>query len=72
MYYRLSESVALRKWKYVDRALNIKEMEVAVGVPKEGFPFLLFCDGVHDLESNPIIQRGHDLTTSAMMGSPLC
>ncbi len=58
MYYRLSESVALRKWKYVDRALYIKEMEVAVGVPKEGFPFLLFCDGEHDLEPNPIIQRG--------------
>lgn len=42
MYYRLSDRVALRKWKYVDRALYVKEMEVAVGVPKEGFPFLFF------------------------------
>ena len=53
MFYRLKDSVALRKWKYVDRAIYIRGSENAIGVPQEEFNILLLCDGKHDIEPNP-------------------
>ena len=55
MYYRLKEYVALRKWRYVDRALYFRGVENAQSVRKEDFEVLLKCDGHHDLEDSPII-----------------
>ena len=37
MYYRLKNDVAIRKWKYIDRAIYIKGSENAVPVSKEEF-----------------------------------
>ena len=37
MYYRLKDYIALRKWKFVDRAIYEKGNEHAVGVSKEEF-----------------------------------
>ena len=73
MYYRLRDNIALRKWKYVDRAVYMKGVDHALGVTKEEFELLLLCDGNHDLEDNPILanlivrnfiekcEKGHEL-----------
>lgn len=50
MYYRLKDNIALRKWKYVDRAVYRKGMDRAFPISKEQFELLLLCDGKHDLE----------------------
>ena len=50
MYFRLKADIALRKWKYVDRALYRKGMDCAFPVSKEDFDLLLLCDGNHDLD----------------------
>ena len=55
MYYRLKDNIALRKWKYVDRAVYRKGSENAFGVPQKEFDLLLLCDGEHDIEPNPYI-----------------
>ena len=55
MYYRLKDDVALRKWKYVDRAIYRKSDDVASGVSKEEFELLLLCDGEHDIEPSPYL-----------------
>ena len=55
MYYRLNNDIALRKWRYVDRAIYIKNTDVALGVSKEEFELLLLCDGKHDIEPNPYL-----------------
>lgn len=55
MFYRLKDNIALRKWRYVDRAIYIKNNENAVGISKEEFELLLKCDGEHDLEPNPYL-----------------
>ena len=55
MFYRLKDNIALRKWRYVDRALYIKNNENAVGISKEEFELLLKCDGEHDLEPDPYL-----------------
>ena len=52
MYYRLTDHIALRKWRYVDRAIYIKGHENAIGCSKEEFELLLKCDGNHDIEDN--------------------
>ena len=52
MYYRLKDNIALRKWKYVDRAVYIKGVECATGVNKNEWELLLLCDGEHDIEPN--------------------
>ena len=57
MFYRLKDRVALRKWKYVDRAIYIKGQENAIGASKEEFELLLKCDGNHDLENNEILEN---------------
>ena len=55
MYYRLKDHVALRKWRYVDRAVYIKGMDRAVGVPQKEFDILLNCDGEHDIPRSPFL-----------------
>ena len=55
MYYRLKDRIALRKWRYVDRALYFKGMENAQSVSKEDFALLLKCDGQHEIEDSPEI-----------------
>ena len=57
MFYRLNDQVALRKWRYVDRAIYIKGYENAIGASKEEFELLLKCDGNHDLEDNEILEN---------------
>ena len=56
MYFRLKDNVALRKWRYVDRAFYRKGVDHALGVSKEEFELLLLCDGNHDLEKNDLIE----------------
>ena len=53
MYYKLTDGIALRKWKYVDRALYFRGHENASSVSKEDFELLLLCDGNHDIEPTP-------------------
>lgn len=53
MYYRLKDNIALRKWRYVDRAIYRKGVENAVSCTKEEFELLLQCDGEHDLMLDP-------------------
>ena len=55
MYYRLNSSVALRKWRYVDRAVYLKGVDHALGVSKEEWELLQKCDGKHDLEPSPYL-----------------
>ena len=57
MFYRLADNTALRKWKYVDRAIYRKGSVCAMGISKEDFDLLLLCDGWHDLEANPRLSR---------------
>ena len=53
MFYRLRDRIALRKWRYVDRAIYVRGLENAQSVSKEDFALLLLCDGKHDIEDNP-------------------
>ena len=55
MYYRLNDNVALRKWKYVERAIYLKGADHAFGVSKEEWELLLKCDAKHDIEPNPYL-----------------
>ena len=55
MYYRLKDKVALRKWRYVDRAIYVKGVDRALGVGKEEFDLLLKCDGNTDIEQTPYL-----------------
>lgn len=61
MYYRLNEKIALRKWKYVDRAIYVRGGVNAVGTSKELFDKLLLCDGEHDLEKDSYIEELLDM-----------
>jgi len=55
MFYRLKDNIALRKWRYVDRAIYVKGHDSALGVSKEEFELLLLCDGKHDIQPNPYL-----------------
>ena len=55
MYYRLKDDVALRKWRYVDRAVFRKRSDLAFGVSQKEFDLLLLCDGEHDIEPSPYL-----------------
>lgn len=57
MFFRLADNIALRKWRYVDRAIYIKGVDTAIGVSKEDFSILLLCDGKHDLEKDEHIEH---------------
>ena len=55
MYCRLKDDIALRKWKYVERAVYRKGVEDAFGVTKEEFDLLLQCDGETDVAPSPCL-----------------
>lgn len=55
MFYKIKDNVALRKWRYVDRAIYIKGNDCALGISKNEFELLLLCDGKHDIEPNPLL-----------------
>lgn len=57
MYYRLTPKVALRKWKYVDRAIYLKGVEDAQKVSQEDFDLLCLCDANHDLPEDPRLEN---------------
>jgi len=57
MFYRLKDDIALRKWRYVDRAVYRKGMDLATGISEEAFDILLTCDGAHDLEPGPLLSE---------------
>ena len=57
MFYKLNNDIALRKWKYVDRALYIRGVDCAISVGKDEFNTLLLCDGKHDLEESEVIDN---------------
>ena len=57
MYYRLTPKVALRKWKYVDRAIYLKGVEDAQKVSQEDFDLLCLCDASHDLPEDPRLEN---------------
>ena len=57
MYYRLKENIALRKWRFVDRAVYEKGVDVAFGVPQRAFDLLLECDAEHDIEPTPELEK---------------
>ena len=57
MYYRLKDHIALRKWKYVDRAIYDKRSDQADGVSQDEFDLLLLCDGSHDIKPNHCLER---------------
>lgn len=57
MYYRLQDNIALRKWRYVDRAIYRKGVDHALGVSKEEFELLLLCDGDHDLKESKTLKH---------------
>lgn len=41
MYYRLKNDIALRKWKYVDRAVIKKGIDNALSASKKEFDILV-------------------------------
>ena len=57
MYYRLKDNVALRKWRYVDRAIYLRYSDLAAGASEEEFDLLLKCDGEHDMEPCRHLER---------------
>lgn len=57
MYYRLKDNVALRKWKYVDRAVYVKGVVHALPASAEEFDKLLLCDGNHDIVKDEVVDR---------------
>lgn len=57
MFYRITDHIALRKWRYVDRALYLRGADCAIGISKEEWELLLLCDGKHDIEPNPYLAK---------------
>lgn len=55
MKYILSENIALRSWWYVPYAYYVRNVRNAVGLKKEEFEILSCCDGIQELEDNPVI-----------------
>lgn len=55
MFYRLIDNVALRKWKFVDRAIYVKGVDHALPISKQEWGTLLLCDGNHDIEDTPYL-----------------
>lgn len=55
MYYRLTEDVALRAWKFVNGAMYLRLLPMPLQVDREIFELLQQCDGEHDLEESPAL-----------------
>ncbi len=56
MYYRLNKDIALRKWRYVDRAIYVKGVDHALGVSEEEFKTLLLCDGSTNIDKSSVTE----------------
>lgn len=57
MYCILNPNIALRSWWLVPYAYYIKGNRNAIGLKKEEFELLSLCDGKHDLEETPLLNR---------------
>ena len=57
MYYRIKDNIALRKWRYVDRALYVRGSDHAFGISQDEFDLALKCDGEHDLKKDHEIEH---------------
>ena len=57
MNYILNPNIALRSWRLVPYAYYIKGNRNAIGLKKEEFELLSLCDGKHDLERTPLLNR---------------
>ncbi len=55
MNYILNEHIALRSWWLVPYAYYIKNSQIAKGLKKEEFEFLLKCDGNTNIEENELV-----------------
>ena len=52
MYYRLTDTYALRAWKFVNRAMYHRYAAAPLRLDEETFNVLLACDGEHDLSED--------------------
>ena len=57
MYYILNPVIALRSWWLVPYAYYIKGIRNAFKLQKEEFELLSLCDGKHDIEMTPLLNR---------------
>ena len=57
MYYILNPNIALRSWWLVPYAYYTKGIRNAIGLKKEEFELLSICDGRHDIEMTPLLNR---------------
>ena len=57
MYYILNKNIALRSWWLVPYAYYVKGNRNAIGLKKEEFEILSLCDGSHDIENSPMLER---------------
>ena len=54
MFFRLTETVALRAWIGTPHAYYVKNVPYARGLTKKEFDYLKLCDGTHDLPEHPL------------------
>ena len=73
MFYKIKDNIALRKWRYVDRAIYFKGHDCAAGVSKEEWELLLLCDGQHDIGPSPYLAEllEHGFIEECEEGAPL-
>ena len=57
MYYILNPNIALRSWWLVPYAYYTKGIRNAIGLKKEELELLSICDGMHDIEMTPLLNR---------------
>ena len=57
MFYRLTETYALRAWKYANRALYNRYVAAPLRLDRATFEVLLACDGEHDLSAGEQLAR---------------
>ncbi|MCR5142925.1 MAG: radical SAM protein [Ruminococcus sp.] len=56
MYFRLTDSIALRSWKFVPRAYYVKNDPYAKALTQEKFDLMLRCDGEHDISPDELTE----------------
>ena len=57
MYYRLTDTFALREWKYANRALYYRYAAAPLRLDRATFDVLLACDGEHELPEDGQLAR---------------
>ena len=57
MFYKLSDKIALRSWKFVPRAYYVKNEPYAKGLEQAEFDLMLLCDGEHDVKQDDMTDR---------------